>query len=235
MGIFDKLFQPYTAQPPQEVAPDVSEVKPMTCHSGQVIDANLLLWVVHYRMIDTITNRIIYDKYYEEETEQGARRLYNQLRAQPLKGECISSIDYWGEHARQDFQKAVDSIRLKMKEQYQQDITALASRHQAQTRKQERRLADLQKNLLEYKQENARLLQALQGQEQEHQHRQEQEQFQREVNQAANNVLRVLTAAPHEQAQEARRLASNLRAAGIEQGPDGLRLIAYYLAPLLKD
>jgi hypothetical protein len=126
-----------------------------------------------------------------------------------------------------------------MKEQYQQDITKLASRHQMQTRKQERRLADLQKNLLEYKRENARLLQALQGQEQEHQqeHQQEreQEQFRREVKQAASNVLRVLTASPHEQAQEARRLASNLRAAGIEQGPDGLRLIAYYLAPLLKD
>jgi hypothetical protein len=202
MGIFDKLFQPYTAKQPQEVAPDVADVAPMSCHGGQVINANLLLWIVHYRMIDTATYRVIFDKYYEEETEASARRLYNQLKSQLLKGDCITSVDYWGEHKRQDFQKAVDEIRLKLKAQYEHDLQALASRHQMQTRKQERRLADLQKNLLEYKRENQRLLQALQGQEQEHQHQQEQEQFRREVNQAANNVLRVLTASPHEQARD---------------------------------
>ena len=141
MGLFDKLFQPYTAKQAQEIAPGVADVVPMSCHGGQVINADLLLWVVHYRMIDTYTNRVIYDKYYEEETEQGARRLYNQLKAQPLKGDCITAADYWGEHKRQDFQRAVDEIRLKLKAQYEQDLQALASRHQMQTRKQERRLA----------------------------------------------------------------------------------------------
>lgn len=233
MGLFDIFRKPAPPTPPT-IAPHVSDVKPMTCHGGQVINANLLLWIVHYRLIDTATYRVIIDKYYEEATEASARRLYNQLKTQSLKGDCIASVDYWGEHKRQDFQEVVDTIRLKQKAQYAADIAALASRHQAQTRKQERRLADLQKNLLEYKRENQRLLQALQGQEQEHQHRQEQEQFQREVNQAASNVLRILTASPHEQAQETRRLAGKLSAAGIEQGPDGLRLIAYYLAPLLK-
>lgn len=233
MGLFD-IFRKSAPPTPPTIAPHVSEVKPMTCHSGQVINANLLLWVVHYRMIDARYSKIIYDKFYEEETEASARRLYNQLKTQSLKGDCIASVDYWAEHSRQDFQEAVDGIRLKMQTQYQHDLQALASRHQAQTRKQERRLADLQKNLLEYKRENQRLLQALQGQEQEHQHQQEQEQFRRKVNQAAGNVLRVLTASPHEQAQETRRLAGKLSAAGIEQGPDGLRLIAYYLAPLLK-
>jgi hypothetical protein len=261
MGFFD-IFKRQQPQP-QQIAPRVDQVQPMTCHGGQVINADLLLWIVHYRMIDAVTYRIIFDKYYEEETEQGARRLYNQLRAQPLKGECISSVDYWGEHARQDFQKAVDSIRLKMKEQYQQDIAKLA---QAQAQRQDKQVrlhdkhlqelyqlredykklcADYDKQQAQHQQEISTIMQAQHEQtDQETAKAVEQatasiqaqlDRFKQEAQEAGNNLLRVLTSDPDEQAQECKRLRKRLRQAGIEAGPAQVQLVAYYLAPLFTD
>jgi hypothetical protein len=214
-------------------------------------------------MIDIYTNRVIYDKYYEEETEQGARRLYNQLRAQPLKGECISSVDYWGEHARQDFQKAVDSIRLKMKEQYQQDIAKLA---QAQAQRQDKHVslhdkhlkelyelrqqfkalcADYDKQQAQHQQEISTIMQAQHEQTEEETAktieqatasiRQDFEQFKAQAREAGNNLLRVLASDPQETEQEYKRLKKRLRAAGIDHGPAQVQLVAYYLAPLFTD
>jgi chromosome segregation ATPase len=235
----------------------------MSCHDGQVINAGLLTWVVHYRMIDTYTNRVIYDKYYEEETEASARRLYNQLKAQPLKGDCIASVDYWGEHKRQDFQKAVDSIRLELKAQYEQDIAKLA---QAQAQRQDKQVRLHDKHLQELYQlrEDYKNLCQQYDQEQER-HKKEIEEimgaqaeqietetakaieqaiasiqaqldrFKQEAQEAGNNLLRVLTSDPDEQAQEVKRLRKRLRQAGIDHGPAQVQLVAYYLAPLFTD
>jgi hypothetical protein len=214
-------------------------------------------------MIDTATYRVIFDKYYEEETEASARRLYNQLKSQPLKGECISSVDYWGEHARQDFQKAVDSIRLELKKQYEQDLQALA-RKQAQ--KQDRQVslhdkhlkelyelrqqfkalcADYDRQQAQHQQEISTIMQAQHEQIEEETAktieqatvsiRAEFDQFKAEAREAGNNLLRVLASDPKEIDQEYKRLKKRLRQAGIEAGPAQVQLVAYYLAPLFTD
>jgi multidrug efflux pump subunit AcrA (membrane-fusion protein) len=261
MGFWDifKRQQP----PPQQIAPRVDQVQPMTCHGGQVINADLLLWIVHYRMIDTATYGVIFDKYYEEETEASARRLYNQLKSQPLKSDCITAADYWGEHKRQDFQKAVDEIRLKLKAQYEQDLQALAhkqaQRQDKQVRLHDKHLQELYQLREDYKklcaeydrqqtqhqQEISTIMQAQHEQiETETAQAVEQatasiqaqlDRFKQEAQEAGNNLLRVLTSDPDEQAQEVKRLRKRLRQAGIEAGPAQLQLIAYYLAPLFTD
>jgi hypothetical protein len=261
VGFFDIFRKPAPPTPPT-VAPDVSDVAPMSCYGGQVINANLLLWVVHYRMIDTYTNRVIYDKYYEEETEAGARRLYNQLKSQPLKGDCIASVDYWGEHKRQDFQKAVDEIRLKMKEQYRQDVERLAQRQAGRQDKQAQLHDKHLKELYTLREQFKALCEQYDKEQERHkaeidtimqaQHeqvetetaqaieqatasiRQDFELFKAQAREAGNNLLRVLASDPAEQEQEYKRLKKRLRQAGIEAGPAQVQLVAYYLAPLLK-
>jgi hypothetical protein len=262
VGFFDIFRKPAPPTPPT-VAPNVSDVAPMTCHGGQVINADLILWIVHYRMIDTATYRVIFDKYYEEETEASARRLYNQLKSQPLKGECIASVDYWGEHKRQDFQRAVDEIRLQLKAQYESDLQAL-SRKQAQRQDKQVALHDKHlKELYELRQQFKALCADYDRQQAQHQQeidtimgaqaeqietetakaieqatasiRQDFDRFKAEAQEAGRNLLRVLASDQQETEQEYKRLKKRLRAAGIDHGPAQVQLVAYYLAPLFSD
>jgi hypothetical protein len=210
-------------------------------------------------MIDVKNYRVIYDKYYEEETEASARRLYNQLKSQRLSGDCIARVDFWGEHARSDFQKVVDEIRLKLKEQYEQDLHKLASRQGKQVQLHDKHLAELMQLRQDFKQlcEDYDRQQAQHQQEistiMQAQHEQieteidkaiaqavEQVQsdfdtFKDSAKQAGNDIIRVLLMTPDEQKEECRRLTKHLRKAGIDKGPAQLRLIAYYLAPLYAD
>lgn len=262
MRLFDIFSKPVPPTPPT-VAPDVADVAPMSCHGGQVINADLLLWVVHYRMIDVKTYRVIYDKYYEEETEASARRLYNQLKSQRLSGDCIASVDFWGEHARQDFQRAADSIRQKLKTQYEQDLQILAQRQRQRQDKQIRlhdkhlqelyQLRENYKNLCadydrqqaQHQQEISTIMQAQHEQietetdkavvQAVEQVQSDFDTFKAEAREAGENLLRVLASDPQEVDQEYKRLKKRLRQADIEAGPAQVQLIAYYLTPLFSD
>jgi hypothetical protein len=206
-------------------------------------------------MIDVKTYRVIYDKYYEEETEASARRLYNQLKSQRLSGDCIASVDFWGEHARQDYQAALDEMRLKLKAQYEQDLHKLASKQESRRRVQDKQLDELYtlrqqfKNLCsdydkEQERHKAEIEQIMQAQHEQIETemakavealKSDFDTFKDSAKQAGNDIIRVLSMTPDEQKEECRRLGKYLRKAGIDKGPAQLRLIAYYLAPLYTD
>lgn len=261
MGFWDIFKRP---QPqPSQIAPRVDQMPPMTCHGGQIVNAGLLLWIVHYRMIDTVTYRVIFDKYYEEETEASARRLYNQLKSQPLKGDCIASADYWGEHKRQDFQAALDEIRLELKKQYESDLQALAQRQRQHQDKQFNLHDKHLKELYELRQQFKALCADYDRQQAQHKQeidtimgaqaeqietetakaieqatasiRQDFDRFKAEAREAGRNLLRVLASDSQEIDKEYKRLKKRLRQAGIEAGPAQVQLVAYYLAPLFAD
>jgi hypothetical protein len=222
MGLFDKLFQPYTAKPkPQEVAPDVKDVPPMTCHAGKVLNADCIKWTVHCYLIDTDYNKVIYDNYNSFDSEAAAREMYYMaLKENNRRGACICRCDYWGEYQGRDFQQALDEIKSRLAEDYSNSLKLLQSR---QSDQQVRAADKINARYLDLKQEHKNLLE-------------EYGKYVSEVKQAAANILQILQSDEIYTEREAERLKQELARAGLpETAPDALRLMAYYLAPLLKE
>jgi hypothetical protein len=221
MGLFDKLFQPYTVkQKAQEVAPDVSEVAPMTCRNGRIINADAIKWVVHCYLIDTDYNRLIYDKYYKYDSEAAAREMYYTLQRENYRGACMARVDYWGEYQGKDFQESLQEIKSRLAEDYSNSLKLLQERA---SDKSIRAADKINARYLDLKQEHKNLLEQY-------------NKYKTEVKQAAGNILQVLQSDDLYTEREAERLKEELSKAGLpESAPDSLRLMAYYLAPLLKD
>lgn len=220
MGLFDKLFQPYTVKQKREVAPDVADVAPMTCHNGRIVNADAIKWTVHCYLIDTDYNKAIYDKYYKYDSEAAAREMYYTLQRENYKGGCICRCDYWGEYQGRDFQETLQEIKDRLQEDYQNSLKLLQSR---QSDKSIRAADKINARHLNLKQEH-KSLQA------------EYDKYKSEVRQAAGNILQILQSDEIYIEREAERLEEELTRAGLpETAPDALRLMAYYLAPLLKD
>jgi hypothetical protein len=220
MGIFDKLFSQYTAKQKQDIAPDVSEVPPMTCHNGRIVNAECIKWTVHTYLIDDKYNKVIYDKYMSFDSEAAAREMYHSLQRENYKGGCICRCDYWGEYQGKDFQDALQEIKRRLQEDYSNSLKLLQER----TSDKSIRAADkINQRYLDLKQEHKNLLEQY-------------SKYKSDVKQAAGNILQVLQNDDLYVEQEAERLEEELAQAGLpETAPDALRLMAYYLAPLLKD
>jgi hypothetical protein len=220
MGLFDKLFQPYTAQPPQEVAPDIKDVPPMTCHAGKVLDANKIKWIAHCYLIDTTYNKLIYDKYMHFDSEVAAREMCYTLQRENYKGGCICRCDYWGEYQGKDFQESLQEIKSRLQEDYSNSLKLLQSK---QSDQQIRAADKINARYLDLKQEHKNLLEQY-------------SKYKSDVKQAAANILQILQSDEIYIEREAERLEEELTRAGLpETAPDVLRLMAYYLAPLLKE
>jgi hypothetical protein len=220
MGLFDKLFQAYTVKQPQEVAPDVSEVAPMTCHAGKVLDADCIKWTVHIYLIDDKYNKVIYDKYMSFDSEAAAREMYHSLQRENYKGGCICRVDFWGEYQGRDFQQALQEIKARLAEDYANSLKLLQEKA---SDKSIRASDKINQRYLDLKQEHKILLEQY-------------SKYKSDVKQAAGNILQVLQSDDMYAEREAERLAEELTQAGLpETAPDALRLMAYYLAPLLKD
>lgn len=218
MGLFDKLFSQYTAKP-QEVAPDVADVAPMSCHAGKVLNADCIKWIVHCYLINTDYNKLIYDKYYKYDSEAAAREMYYSLQRENYKGGCICRCDYWGEYQGKDFQQALQEIKERLAEDYSNSLKLLQSR---QSDQQIRAADKINARYLDLKQEHKNLLEQY-------------SKYESDVKQAASNILQILQSDEMYVEQEAERLEKELVKAGLpETAPDGLRLIAYYLAPLFN-
>jgi hypothetical protein len=220
MGLFDKLFQPYTVKQKQDIAPDVSEVPPMTCHNGRIINADAIKWTIHCYLIDDKYNKVIYDKYMSFDSEAAAREMYYTLQRENYKGGCICRCDYWGEYQGKDFQESLQEIKSRLQEDYSNSLKLL----QEKASDKSIRAADkINARYLDLKQEHKNL-------------RNEYDRYKSEVKQAAGNILQVLQSDDMYAEREAERLKQELAKAGLpETAPDALRLMAYYLAPLLKD
>jgi hypothetical protein len=220
MGLFDKLFQAYTVKQKQEVAPDVADVAPMSCYAGKVLNADCIKWTVHCYLIDTDYNKLIYDKYYKYDSEAAAREMYYTLQKQNYKGSCMARVDYWGEYQGKDFQEALQEIKDRLAKDYSNSLKLLQSR---QSDQQVRAADKINARYLALKQDYKNLLKA-------------HDKYRSEVKAAAGNILQVLQGDDLYTEREAKRLAEELTQAGLpETAPDALRLMAYYLAPLLKD
>lgn len=218
MGLFDKLFQPYKPKA-QEVAPDVADVAPMSCHAGKVLNADCIKWIVHCYLINTDYNKLIYDKYYKYDSEAVAREMYYTLQKQNYRGACMARVDYWGEYQGKDFQESLQEIKERLAENYSNSLKLLQSR---QEDKSIRAADKINQRYLDLKQEQKNLLA-------------EYDRYKAEVKQAAGNILQVLQSNDMYVEQKARQLEEELSKAGLpETAPDGLRLIAYYLAPLFN-
>jgi hypothetical protein len=219
MGIFDKLFQPYTAKP-QEVAPDVADVAPMSCHAGKVLDADCIKWTVHTYLIDDKYNKVIYDKYMSFDSEAAAREMYYTLQRENYKGGCICRCDYWGEYQGKDFQESLQEIKSRLAGDYANSLKLL----QEKASDKSIRAADkINARYLQLKADYKNLLEL-------------HDRYKSEVKQAASNILQVLQGDDLYIEREAERLEEELTQAGLpETAPDALRLMAYYLAPLLKE
>jgi hypothetical protein len=221
MGIFDKLFQPYTAKQKQDIAPDVSEVPPMTCYNGRIINADAIKWTVHTYLIDDKYNKVIYDNYNSFDSEAAAREMYyTALKENNRRGACICRCDYWGEYQGKDFQESLQEIKNRLAEDYSNSLKLL----QEKASDKSIRAADkINTRYLDLKQEHKNLLEQY-------------SKYKSEVKAAAGNILQVLQSDDLYAEREAERLKEELSKAGLpETAPDALRLMAYYLAPLLKD
>ena len=162
MGLFDNLF---SRPQPAQVAPSVMDKPSMTDHRGQVLNANMIIWRVHQYIVDTSISKIIYDKYYQCDSEYQARSLANSLNSQSLAGTCVNRCDFWGEYAGQDFQTALAQIRERIKQDYQSQFDKLASKA---SNDRTRELDTLYKKYLALKQDYAALRQDYDKREQEH-------------------------------------------------------------------
>jgi hypothetical protein len=219
MGLFDKLFQPYKPKA-QEVAPDVADVAPMTCYNGRIVNADCIKWTVHTYLIDDKYNKVIYDKYMSFDSEAAAREMYYTLQRENYKGGCICRCDYWGEYQGKDFQEALQEIKDRLQDDYSNSLKLLQER----TSDKSIRAADkINARYLQLKADYKNLLEL-------------HDRYKSEVKQAASNILQVLQNDDLYVEQEAERLEEELAQAGLpETAPDALRLMAYYLAPLLKE
>ena len=161
MGLFDNLF----SRPQVQAAPSVDSKPAMTDYHGQVINANVVLWQVHQYIIDTSISKIIYDKYYQCDSEYQARSLANSLNSQSLAGTCVNRCDWWGEYAGQDFQTALQQARERISQDYQSQFDKLASKA---SNDRTRILDSLQAKYLALKQDYHNLQQDYDRKEQEH-------------------------------------------------------------------
>jgi hypothetical protein len=221
MGLFDKLFRPYTVKQKQEVAPDVADVAPMSCYAGKVLNADCIKWTVHCYLIDTDYNKLIYDKYYKYDSEAAAREMYyTALKENNRRGACICRCDYWGEYQGKDFQQALQEIKARLADDYSNSLKLLQER----TSDKSIRAADkINARYLQLKADYKNLLEL-------------HDRYKSEVKQAASNILQILQSDEIYIEQEAERLEEELTRAELpETAPDALRLMAYYLAPLLKE
>ena len=218
MGFFDIFKRP---QPqPSQIAPHVSDLPPMTEHAGKVLNADCIKWVVHCYLIDTDYNKIICDKYYKYDFEAAAREMYYTLQKQNYRGACIARVDYWGEYQGKDFQESLQEIKSRLAENYANSLKLL----QEKASDKSIRAADkINARYLNLKQEHKNLLA-------------EYGKYESEVKQAAGNILQILQSDEMYTEREAERLKEELSKAGLpETAPNALRLMAYYLAPLLKE
>ena len=124
MGLFDYFAKPQ----PAPTAPDVMDKPPMTDYHGKIINADSILWRVHQYIIDTSISKIIYDKYYQCDSEYQARSLANNLNSQSLAGACVNRCDWWGEYSGQTFQAALAQIRDKIASDYAGQFERLAQK-----------------------------------------------------------------------------------------------------------
>jgi hypothetical protein len=146
--------------------------------------------------------------------------MYHSLQRENYKGGCICRVDFWGEYQGKDFQEALQEIKERLTENYNNSLKLLQSK---QSDQQVRAADKINARYLDLKQEHKNLLEQY-------------SKYKSEVKQAAGNILQVLQSDDLYTEREAERLKQELAQAGLpETAPDALRLMAYYLAPLLKD
>jgi hypothetical protein len=145
---------------------------------------------------------------------------YTALKENNRRGACICRCDYWGEYQGKDFQESLQEIKERLAEDYSNSLKFL----QEKASDKSIRAADrINARYLDLKQEHKNLLEQY-------------SKYKSEVKQAAGNILQVLQSDDMYTEREAERLAEELTRAGLpETAPDALRIMAYYLAPLLKE
>lgn len=244
MGFFDQ-FKP---QPPQKVAPHVTERPPMTEYNGKIINAAAVVWTVHQYILDTVSSRLVYDKYHKCETEAAAKALCNSLKCQHLPGGHKNLCDYWGEFAEKTFQEGLQEARDKAREDFQHqlailrqkkisELDAVQKRFYSLKQDYEQAKSQLDKMQEEHKQEIDSIMQSMQEeidrQTAEHVNAANARWHKKAID-AGRAVLAVL-AEPEKNRGRCRRLAAKDKQFAQLQGPDEYKLIAYHLAKLLQD
>jgi hypothetical protein len=124
MSIFD-IFKP---PQPERIAPHVTERPAMTEHKGKIINSACICWTVHQYILDTISNRLIYEKYHKCETEAAARALCNSLKCQHLPGGHVNLVDYWGEYSEASYQAGLTEAREKASQDFNRQLELLRAK-----------------------------------------------------------------------------------------------------------
>jgi hypothetical protein len=132
----------------------------------------------------------------------------------------MARVDYWGEYQGKDFQQALQEIKARLADDYSNSLKLLQERA---SDKSIRAADKINARYLQLKADYKNLLEL-------------HDRYKSEVKQAAGNILQVLQSDDLYTEREAERLEEELARAGLpESAPDALRLMAYYLAPLLKE